>query len=73
MKGIFNRKLKEERGINIEALEKASYDNGYDDGRSDGEYEMQIEIAKRLKKTNLSDKEIVEITNISPLELKDLN
>ena len=34
---------------------------------------MQIEIAKRLKKANLSDNEIVEITGISPLELKDLN
>ncbi len=34
---------------------------------------MQIEIAKKLKKANLSCNEIVEITGISPKVLKDLN
>lgn len=57
----------------MEEIEKTSYDNGYDDGKSDGKYEMQIEIVKRLKKANIEDNLIVEITDINPLELKDLN
>lgn len=65
--------MREEKGINIEEIEKTSYDNGYDDGKSDGKYEMQIEIVKRLKKANIEDNLIVEITDINPLELKDLN
>ena len=65
--------MKEEKGINIEEIEKTSYDNGYDDGKSYGKYEMQIEIVKRLKKANIEDNLIVEITDINPLELKDLN
>lgn len=73
MRGIFDKKLKEERNINIKEIENNSYNNGYDDGKSDGEYEMQIEIAKKLKKANLSNNEIVEITGISPQVLKDLN
>ena len=73
MRGIFDKKLKEERGIDIREIEKSSYNNGYYDGNSDGQYEMQIEIAKRLKKANLKDEEIVEITGISPQVLKDLS
>ena len=73
MRGIFDKKLKEERGIDIREIEKTSYNNGYYDGNSDGEYEMQIEIAKKLKKANLSSNEIVEITGISQEVLKDLN
>ena len=73
MRGIFDKKLKEERGIDIREIEKNSYNNGYDDGKSDGEYEMQIEIAKKLKKANLSNNEIVEITGISQEVLKDLS
>ena len=73
MRGIFDKKLKEERNINIKEIENNSYNNGYDDGKSDGEYEMQIEIAKKLKKANLSNNEIVEITGISPQVLKDLS
>ena len=73
MRGIFDKKLKEERGIDIREIEKTSYNNGYYDGNSDGQYEMQIEIAKKLKKANLSSNEIVEITGINPLVLKDLN
>ena len=73
MRGIFDKKLKEERGIDIREIEKSSYNNGYYDGNSDGQYEMQIEIAKRLKKANMKDEEIVEITGISPQVLKDLN
>ena len=34
---------------------------------------MQIEIAKRLKKANMKDEEIVEITGISQEVLKDLS
>lgn len=34
---------------------------------------MQIEIAKRLKKANLKDDEIAEITDINPSVLKDLS
>ena len=34
---------------------------------------MQIEIAKRLKKANMKNEEIVEITGISPQVLKDLS
>lgn len=73
MRGIFDKKLKEERGIDIREIEKSSYNNGYYDGKSDGEYEMQIEIAKKLKKANLSSNEIVEITGISQEVLKGLN
>ena len=73
MRGIFNKKLKEEKGINIEEIEATSYDNGYDDGKSEGKDEMQIEIAKRLKKANLKDEDIAEITDINPSELKDVN
>jgi len=73
MRGIFDKKLKEERGIDIREIEKTSYNNGYYDGNSDGQYEMQIEIAKKLKKANLSNNEIVEITGISQEVLKDLN
>lgn len=73
MRGIFDKKLKEERGIDIREIEKTSYNNGYYDGNSDGQYEMQIEIAKKLKKANLSSNEIVEITGISQEVLKDLN
>ena len=73
MRGIFDKKLKEERNINIKEIENNSYNNGYDDGKSDGEYEMQIEIAKKLKKANLSSNEIVEITGICQEVLKDLN
>ncbi len=73
MREIFDKKLKEERNINIKEIEINSYNNGYDDGKSDGEYYMQIEIAKKLKKANLSSNEIVEITGINPLVLKDLN
>ena len=73
MRGIVDKKLKEERNINIKEIENNSYNNGYDDGKSDGEYEMQIEIAKKLKKANLSNNEIVEITGISQEVLKDLN
>ena len=73
MRGIFDKKLKEERGIDIREIENNSYNNGYDDGKSDGEYEMQIEIAKKLKKANMKDEEIVEITGISQEVLKDLS
>ena len=73
MRGIFDKKLKEESGIDIREIEKNSYSNGYYDGNSDGQYEMQIEIAKRLKKANMKDEEIVEITGISQEVLKDLS
>lgn len=73
MRGIFDKKLKEERGIDIREIEKSSYNNGYYDGNSDGQYEMQIEIAKRLKKANMKDEEIVEVTGISQEVLKDLS
>ncbi len=73
MNGLFKKKLKEDRDINIEEIEVASYDNGYNDGKSDGEYEMQIEIVKRLKNANISDEDIIKITDISPLVLKDLD
>ena len=73
MRGIFDKKLKEERGIDIREIEKSSYNNGYYDGNSDGQYEMQIEIAKRLKKANLKDDEIAEIMDINPSVLKDLS
>ena len=73
MRGIFDKKLKEERGIDIREIEKTSYNNGYYDGNSDGQYEMQIEIAKRLKKANLKDDEIAEIMDINPSVLKDLS
>lgn len=73
MREIFDKKLKEEKKIDIKKMEVASYNNGYNDGRSDGEYEMQIEIAKRLKDANLEDNEIVEITGISLESLKDLS
>ena len=72
MRGIFDKKLKEERGIDIREIEKTSYNNGYYDGNSDGQYEMQIEIAKRLKKANMEDVEIVEVTGISQEVLQDL-
>ena len=73
MRGIFDKKLKEERGIDIREIEKNSYNNGYYDGNSDGQYEMQIEIAKKLKKANMKDEEIVEVTGISQEVLKDLS
>ena len=31
MRGIFDKKLKEERGIDIREIEKSSYNNGYYD------------------------------------------
>lgn len=34
---------------------------------------MQIEMVKRLKKANIDDNLIIEITDINPLELKELN
>lgn len=34
---------------------------------------MQIEIVKRLKKANIDDDLIIEVTNINPLELKELD
>ena len=60
-------------GINIEDIKKDNYNVGYNDGISDGKYDMQIEIVKRLKKANIDDDLIIEVTNINPLELKELD
>lgn len=69
----FKNKIDKNGSLSADNLKEEYYDKGYDDGISDGNYEARIEITKKLISMNFSDKDIVNITGINPLELKVLN